>query len=488
MQSSHHLSRWLTLVAILIGFGLRIYDLGADSLWSDEAGQVLAAMQPSVADTLAYLRTHAGAMPMDYLVMRLFVQLSTHEFVLRWPALFWGTASMAVTVALARQVGGRQVRTATVWFVALAPSLVYYAQETRPYAALLFFSLLATYLLLRALINSVIIAWLMWGVAMGIGGYFHPYVLLTTSYGGIFILFSLARCGHAPRGQRRRLLFGFLSGITVALLLFIPGYLFFVSGDNYRYELFQYGGTFWTVTASGLGWPIHRYLPHALALMILTGIGVTVTLGARRRDLQLMALLAGVPLMVMVIFLIVLIQGYWYLPRQLIHLQPVVLIFAAIGCGFMGEQLGRRMSRTVAQPSLLASTLAALLVAIAVTLGAPRLVDGYAFPKGNGRALTEHLLALSSDRAIVYVEPGYEMKLYEFYAVAAGSTGNDAWVASLRPAVLEDLLTPMDTGYQYLIAPPAYIADHLSQLRAAGYRPLLEAPERGYLRSLWGRP
>jgi 4-amino-4-deoxy-L-arabinose transferase-like glycosyltransferase len=138
-RHSQNIRRWSILAAIMVGFGLRIYDLDGDSLWNDEAGQALAAMQPTILDTLHYIKGHAGAMPMDYLITRLFIQLSTNEFVLRLPALFWSTASIALLVALAKRMAGRDVAIVAVWFMAFAPQLVYYAQEVRPYAALLFF-------------------------------------------------------------------------------------------------------------------------------------------------------------------------------------------------------------------------------------------------------------------------------------------------------------------------------------------------------------
>jgi hypothetical protein len=287
--------------------------------------------------------------------------------------------------------------------------------------------------------------WLLWGTIIGIGAYFHAYVLQTAIYGGIFIVLSVFSTHSTDREDTKRQVVGFLGCLLTVLLFIMPGYLFFISDDSYRYELFQYGGNIWSVTATGMGWPVHRYLPQSLLLIIFTVVGTGITLSQHRSDSRLVSLLLSLPCIIITIFLMNMMKGYWYLPRQLIHLQTTI------------------------------------------GLGVPRLLDGYAFSKGNARALTDRLQQLSGDKNVVYIQPAYEMKLYEF---DAATTTSNTFVAVLRPATWEEILEPTtDFRRQYLIAPPSYIANHIFQLSSAGYRPLLEPPtDEGYLRSLWGRP
>jgi uncharacterized membrane protein len=491
-RHSQNSSRWLILSAILVGFGLRIYDPGGDSLWSDEAGQALAALHPTVIETVNYIRSHAGAMPMDYLVTGLFAQISTHEYGIRFPSLLWSTAAVAVLFALAKWMAGQQVATIAIWIMASAPHLVYYAQEARPYAALLFFSLLATYLLLRALDAGGVQRWLKWVVVMVVGTYFHLYTLLTAAYGGVFILLSAVRhCTNAGEHVVRPLLIfiGCLAGI---LVLLIPGYLFFISQDAYRYDLLEFGGTVWRVTVTGLGWPIHRYPSQATLLMFLTGVGIIGVLVRRRSERRLLTCLLGLPFIVAIIFLVDVINGYWYLPRQIIHLQPIVLIFTSIGCLFIGKQIVQRIPDRLVWQRYSPMGVAAIFLMIIFILGTPRLLDGYALPKGNGRIITQLLIEVANDDTIIYVNPEHEVRLYTYYAniLSPSSSSRDALTAALRPATCNDALESVtESSHQYLIAPPSHVNPRLSQLHVAGYTPLLESPSNdGYLRSLWGRP
>lgn len=485
--TKRELQRWLLLAAFLLGFGLRGYDLGADSLWSDEAGQALAALRPTLADTLLHLQTHAAAMPLDYLVTRLVIHVSTDEFALRFPSLFWSTAAIGLLFALARQVASNKVAFVAVWLMACAPQLIYYAQEARPYAALLFFSLLSTYLLLRSLSKGDAISWGLWGVVVGIGAYFHLFVLLNAVLGGLFLFFAHLSGYYACQRRTLRLTISFILGFCGILLLVAPGYLYFAAQDSFQYPMFQFGGTIWTVTATGMGWPIHRHLVQPALLILLTTIGVAVTLVRLRNNPGLMALLIGVPCIISAIFLMNLIRGYWYIPRQLLHLQPMILIFTAIGCCEIADRVGWLIFQACRQAQRLAMGVTILMIGVTVTAGVPQLLSGYAFPRGNARILTDALLNQLETTNIIHVQPANEIVLYQFYAAIALRGDSEALIASLRPAHWED--TIQEPGAQYLLAPPAFIAENTAQLTVAGYRPLLEAPaEDGYLRSLWYRP
>jgi hypothetical protein len=54
-------SRIALIVTLLLGFTLRTVQLGKSSLWNDEAGVVLAALEPSLASLLDFVRSHAVA-------------------------------------------------------------------------------------------------------------------------------------------------------------------------------------------------------------------------------------------------------------------------------------------------------------------------------------------------------------------------------------------------------------------------------------------
>ncbi len=142
-SSRHRLStpqRLALLSALLTGFALRLYRLGAESLWYDETVSVFLA-QKSIPDLIAhtagdihppgyYLLLHAWG-----LVARPSVEFGL-EFLYAWPSLVAGLLLLALLVPVARQTLGTRwatVATVGVWLGAINPFHIWYAQEVRMY-------------------------------------------------------------------------------------------------------------------------------------------------------------------------------------------------------------------------------------------------------------------------------------------------------------------------------------------------------------------
>lgn len=488
LAKGNRLDQWLMIAALMFGFSLRIYDLDAYSLWNDEAGQALAAIQSNLNDTIMHIRSHAGAMPADYFITRLAIQISTSEFAIRFPAVFASTIAMASLGALAKLVINAPVAAIAVWIMAISPDLVYYAREARPYAALLMFSLLSTYVLMLALQSrSTKKWWLLWGAAMVVGAYFHIYVLWTAFFGFAYLTISIKDHGIASKLSTSSVT-SFVMTLVLIFLLVLPGYRYFVAEDSFTYELFQFGGNLWSITAGGLGWQFDRSPVQSMLLGLLTVIGCVVAPAKYRTNTRLMALLFGIPLIICAILLADTIQGYWYLQRQLIHLQPIVQLFTAIGCCYVAQAVfGLLRQRNIGWTPP-ASGILTLIVATTISATAASIGDTYSFPKGNGQQIIE-LLARYEDGGAVFVRPPYETKIYAYYALSETPAGNTL-VSALQPAEWEEILAhSSEPGEDFVIAPPDEIAVFSTKLRAAGYHPILEpSVTNGYMRSLWGRP
>jgi predicted membrane-bound mannosyltransferase len=85
----------LFLLILLLSLGLRLYHLGAISLWYDEVGVAMAAMEATLAGAIRIAREHAAAMPLDYVVAWVVVRLlGNAEWALRLAPALWGTFSL----------------------------------------------------------------------------------------------------------------------------------------------------------------------------------------------------------------------------------------------------------------------------------------------------------------------------------------------------------------------------------------------------------
>jgi 4-amino-4-deoxy-L-arabinose transferase-like glycosyltransferase len=178
---------WLMLI-LLAAFAFRVHTLGAKSLWYDELRQIEVASHP-LADFPSELAKHS-ARPLDYWLTHYLLRAGPQEFWLRFPALLWGTLSVALMFPLARRWFDGRTALIAIALMAAAPIGVQYSQELRPYALYLLFTLISFWGLERARF------WLLFALA-SIGGalthYFYAYLLTAQVLfvAGLFLFLKL---------------------------------------------------------------------------------------------------------------------------------------------------------------------------------------------------------------------------------------------------------------------------------------------------------
>jgi len=136
---------WL-LAILILAFGLRVFQLGKQSLWYDE-GVTWYLTRFSLPELVRWTAADIQP-PLYYLLVwgatRLFGQ---SEFALRFPSVVAGVLSVPVMWQLGRAMLPRRSSAAAAGFIAIAPLMVYYSQEARMYALLVFQSVLDSWLL-----------------------------------------------------------------------------------------------------------------------------------------------------------------------------------------------------------------------------------------------------------------------------------------------------------------------------------------------------
>ena len=128
-----HRHQWLLLAAILLlSFCLRLYRLGADSLWYDETVSVHLASQ-----SLPGLMAHtAGDIhpPGYYVLLHLWTRLAgSSAFSGAFLSLFFGVLLVALVQRVAARLLGPAPATLAAFLVAISPYHVWYSQEVRMY-------------------------------------------------------------------------------------------------------------------------------------------------------------------------------------------------------------------------------------------------------------------------------------------------------------------------------------------------------------------
>ena len=138
----------LGLITFLAGF-LRFYRLGHQSLWMDEVLTVLSS-HTSLGNVLFDPPVDPNVPPLYYLLMATLQGFGDREIALRAPSAIAGILSVPLLYWVARAWLGKAALVAAL-LLAVSPLHLWYSQEARPYAFLMFLGLVAVRFLQRAL-------------------------------------------------------------------------------------------------------------------------------------------------------------------------------------------------------------------------------------------------------------------------------------------------------------------------------------------------
>lgn len=137
------------LVILVVGLVLRVWNLGAASLWTDEAMTAIRA-QASFEESLASLLATGNQSPLYFWSLRLVP--NTTETLLRLPSALLGLAGVALMMFLIVQL--YQDRELALWIGALLavnPYHVWLSRTARPYSLMFVLAVLSTYFFLMLL-------------------------------------------------------------------------------------------------------------------------------------------------------------------------------------------------------------------------------------------------------------------------------------------------------------------------------------------------
>jgi mannosyltransferase len=202
---------WPVGIVVLAGI-LRLFRIGASSLWFDEAFSWLAAQQPAWAALVPQIVPIMP--PLYHFLFHFWAALGEDEATLRAFSALWGLLTVPVIYALGRRLFSPAAGLAAALLTAVLPFHVYFSQEARPYALVIFLSALVLWAFVRAWGGAGYREWLAFGVLAALHFYAHYFVAFTLVVLHSFVLLA--------RPFNRRGLRGILLADFVALLLVGP--------------------------------------------------------------------------------------------------------------------------------------------------------------------------------------------------------------------------------------------------------------------------
>jgi len=166
---------------VLIGAFLRVYHLGTQSIWFDEAysvglsslsvPQIVQAAAADVQPPLYYLLLHYWMMV-----------FGTSESAVRLLSVLFGVLAIPMIYVVGRQLFNKETGLVGALILALSSFNIYYSQETRMYSLMALLALLSMYFFWRFLRQSNLVS--------SVGYVLSTTLLVYTHYYGFFVVIA----------------------------------------------------------------------------------------------------------------------------------------------------------------------------------------------------------------------------------------------------------------------------------------------------------
>ena len=419
----------LLIAVLLLAFAVRTVRLDAQSLWYDEA--VSAQVAAKGLAELARWTADDIQPPLYYIFLAGWTRVAGHgEWALRFPSVFFGTATIALLWSLAQRLYGRGPRGSlvallTAGMAAIAPLYVYYAQEARMYTQLTFFGALAGYALLRAVSAPEGRRAIRWWAATAMAS----LAALYTHYFALFLLAAFALCALVALALARgRVAVWQIRNAVATIVLVGLGYLPWLPSmlNRYRVDASYWQGDLKLAEAlrhiaisfttgapeTMLETDAVRWLPWFTIAIALALAGLWS--GARQRKetgRQQVWILLLVLLLPVFMVLALAARNPKFNPRYLMMVSPAYLAILAGGMAGWWFAPGR----TRLSGRILAIAIAALVLA-ASAVGLRNWFTDPAFTKAQWRELAAYVREEMGGEERVVLVSGHAVPAWEYYA------------------------------------------------------------------------
>lgn len=143
-------NNYLILLILLLGLCLRIYGIGSESLWLDEAYSERISHLGPVDMIKTIIDQEENNPPFYYVLLHYWTEMfGNDEFSLRLLSVLFGSMSILLIYSLGSLIVNKNVGLAAALILALSLFQVKYSQEARCYTLLLFLTLSSYYSLLK---------------------------------------------------------------------------------------------------------------------------------------------------------------------------------------------------------------------------------------------------------------------------------------------------------------------------------------------------
>ncbi len=356
------------LIAI-VAFIFRFHQLGMESMWVDEIVDFYNGKM-NFLEMLAAVRHHRGGLPLHYIITYIVERFGQSEIALRMPAALFSSLAVIPAFYFARSVyreKGKGVAWVFVTMMALTVFQIRYAQEARFYALFILLSITLWWRFFQAINTDKKRDWVIYAALGVISSYAHYYTFVILLCQGMIVMIKYLltfKVGEKPQTFEAFQLFKKVFYVCVFIMIcFTPALLVYTTKlGKYAY--------------SAISW--REFIP---VLRIMTG-GISAWLGLlvlpsllhrQKKDKSISWLiLLSIIVMVSVVVGLNIWRGYFYHVRQLLFVQPLILLLMAGGIYNLVEMILGRIVQvkpaSVKKGSLIIGIILAIIIHLPLTL------------------------------------------------------------------------------------------------------------------------
>lgn len=198
---------WIVGALTVIATILRLYHIGFNSLWLDEAATYSLSVVP-IDQIWVNMATGEFNPPLFFLIEHFMLMIANNEIALRFMPAMFGIAAVPVIYLAGKEFCDKYVGMIAAAAFTFSPFLLVYSQEARAYTLLLLLCAAMLLFFLKGLKNVDIKNWMAFAAIAGLAVWTHFYSV-------VFIVALFSYAALKSQAYRERLV---QSGVIVTLL------------------------------------------------------------------------------------------------------------------------------------------------------------------------------------------------------------------------------------------------------------------------------
>jgi mannosyltransferase len=276
-------SRWVAAALggiVALGIVLRFASLGVQSYHHDEVITAMRVIPGSFGEMLHKVRVSESNPPLYYVLAWGWAkEFGLEEVGLRSLSALFGAATVPIGYLIGRQLDGRRCGLILAAIIALDPMLIWYSQEARSYALLIFFGALSLLFFLRARERGRGRDLALWALFSALALCSHYFAAFPVAIEGAWLLVALRR-----RWRKVLPALGAVAGTGLALLPLLaaqvdPKHIGWIEASPLSLRLWETGVSF---LAGETGHVIAEPPRDGYALIPAIAVGLALVLLAWR--------------------------------------------------------------------------------------------------------------------------------------------------------------------------------------------------------------